>query len=112
MKNIRIHIFNEECGWDDSEIYVDIKMQSVPRIGEIVWFTEATRIKLIEIATNIATNKGIEYLEAYEEWFNYGSSQKPIEECKIKDLSFSDAIVVKYVVHDNERKLTHIILNK
>ena len=96
MKTIRIHISNYDR-WMDEKIFVDVKLQTVPRVGEHLWLSTELQSDL--------ENQIVEGDDApsYDQWF-YGQ-QNP------ENLSLDDAQWIISVLHKtDEPEITHIEL--
>lgn len=99
-----IHIENENEIWD-KEVFVECKLPAVPEIGSIIHLDRELEA-LLELKAFNATTKQ----DYFPRWF-YGNHPKRFEDLTDENkLSFSDAIIVKYVKYEPNNKKVRITL--
>jgi len=69
MITIRVHLYNENIGWDD-RLFVDVPFPAIPRVGEIVWLMDKYWDKLqdkIDSDQELKSDYGIaqDYVSVY-----------------------------------------------
>lgn len=107
MKNIRVHIVSEE--YMDEDVYADIKLPSIPNIGDTLYIgTDA--LLLLQAKATFSLNIAQRYCP---KWF-YGNSCKvtpnELGYENLSDLSFEDAIFVSSVSYKANQNIVEIEL--
>jgi len=107
MIKARVHIQSENI-FMDKNLFIDVMLPGIPRIGETLFIGWENKNKLAEMA-----GKKIEIAENYLEWF-YGNSSN-IEEVKkenLEDLSFADANTVTHIAYEANSNIIDIEIGR
>ena len=103
MIKCRVYIENDD-GFNDDKVYVDIELPAAPRLGEALFLSEKHQIALEEMG-----KKDMKNLNYYLKWF-YGASHDIdcVKEENLKDFGFDDALLVSSVTYKSEENFMRI----
>ena len=89
MIKCRVYIENDD-GFNDDKVYVDIELPAAPRVGEALFLSEKHQIALEEMG--------------------YGASHDIdcVKEENLKDFGFDDALLVSSVTYKSEENFMRI----